>query len=1437
MELEDYHGAYVELLNRAWIIFSDYPPIDPAARLENLREIENKALDLYDYILPTYPGARANLMNIAGLAEYMSGVIETGKIDIGEPSTIGEMLSELDQRAQAATSRFSRAGYYFKEALIGLTPGEFSNLEAALLLNDAIASLTAGDYDGYTSSIDRAQKSAIAAESAGLYAVIAGVKAIAGIEGYAENIALLQDAAGVFENLILTGQYAANDHLMNILYNRTIEYHLNHGDYFAAIRYYEALKKIAQISTFMPFSSAFYNSDLFKANFNLLIQYQQELLKLESKKRRLNASGAAGSISLKEVNDEILGKRGRFMEIRQDLKDIDPIAYSALVFDVPSIVGTLKLIPADEICIVPYKRSKGYVSWICGKDTMECAFADNMDELAGKLQLYIKEDCEVINIASIGSISDEIARMIHIKYPGIPIKRSYSLSDAYEEKIKDIRSADGVLIIRGEGYVLSDIFAHEIGARIVECNPGILDTDLSGYGWIIIDGRLQKDENNFLLSFWKETNSRPERNSPAALYMKDLPKLRNNAFGILALNSEGHLRAEERAIALRSANGAGASAVIMVDRISDNLVLETGLRDFLAGLGEKAPIESFNRAFADKADYAEKYAISYYGERGWRRTAEEAEFEKLFSQYLLAANQYFLNKKWAMARKFYNSALEISKRKGISVSGRSQALDRLLESYRQTERFDAVLLKQLPEYARIYEESGDIAKAASLYHDAARLEYGQGKYHSAIEYANILIEKSGKIDNDTLKSAGYSIRGRSRFQTGDLDAALRDLKTAVEILPGGELDERTFSLRLDLAGIFNMGESYDQSASILDSLENYITDKTANKEIYAQLLVEKSKYYIGTYRNAAAKKNLEKIAGWDNNNPEAELLMGRICLIREEPDSARAFTLKAEKMAGGRSNPLLTRDYHELLGDIYRHSGMLEEARIQYDLAKNAIKDFKYPQPGDLLEYKLILSQNGGRVGSDSLYKNLISSASDRVRNLCRYQLGYAALSNGDRPLADSMFNSILISGDQFSEFYLKWRAYFNLGLISDGMNKTRYFKLAEDSIMKLIGESDYITRHYGFHEDRADPYNVLADMKLSQNEPDSALDYMEKGFAQRISGSHFAFGEFDSTENAFLDMMFSGGNGEPEKGIDMSAINVIKSDEKYAVLWGGTPRTIGDLRQRLKDDESVLRFYERDDGFLVAYIDRDTVAINEYHIDREDLARSLEKMSDVLSNQLRADSVMEKWYLDLIYPFEQLLLEKNKLLIIPDGPMYFFPFEALKMPEGDYLSEIYSLNRHAFLPAEYPPEVSTPARPVLTAGRDSGSENRLVDYIAEPLAKRSIGNFAAVAFYSGEFSVFEESGALSSEILCEIKPFSVRRYKKLQLQTVMAGRAGNHGFGYSLWELPDEARSAYYWKFLTSLAGGRGFWKSNGSARSYLYGHYEGLPYFWGGNIYVNLN
>jgi len=595
---------------------------------------------------------------------------------------------------------------------------------------------------------------------------------------------------------------------------------------------------------------------------------------------------------------------------------------------------------------------------------------------------------------------------------------------------------------------------------------------------------------------------------------------------------------------------------------------------------------------------------------------------------------------------------------------------------------------------------------------------------------------------------------------------------------------------------------------------------------------------MATFRNELAKRHLQDVLSIDRSDSQARLLLGKIFLMQGDPDSALIYAREGLSFIRRKRERLLLKDAHELLGDINRLAGQNGEAVTHYNLAYDIIKDYRYGEVVDLIRYKQALVAEADFVARDSLYARIAIEADSRfVKDLCIYQLASNSIKEKNNSKTLLYFGKVAESNDYNSLRFLRWRALYNMGLVYESDDRERLLKHAEKICGNYPPEPDYIKDYYDLNEERADLFFMLAEIYSRRGDLTAAVNCMETGFSARICGRHFSVGCLDSAENDILDNSVAGPPDSVAPREEEEVDARIYHDSRYRVLWGTRADSVEAFQSTMDVNEAALRFYRIDSSYMAVYLAADSIGIIKYEFNGNDLRETLTDIGDLMANQSRADSVLEKWYTAIIGPFESLLLSKEKIDLIPDGFLHLFPLEALKMPQGDYLSEMFTVERLISLRRESSDEIGegVSIAPIFTASYNP--DIRYAQYMVEPFSRPTESPDYGARFYAGGFSFFQDSSEGQPGLVCAVRAFKEKDLSDLALQAFLSLREGNDGFAYPIWDVSDEVKSTYYWNLVKNLSEGAGFWKSWNNSRSYLFGHFEGLPYYWGANVYVSLN
>ncbi len=339
------------------------------------------------------------------------------------------------------------------------------------------------------------------------------------------------------------------------------------------------------------------------------------------------------------------------------------------------------------------------------------------------------------------------------------------------------------------------------------------------------------------------------------------------------------------------------------------------------------------------------------------------------------------------------------------------------------------------------------------------------------------------------------------------------------------------------------------------------------------------------------------------------------------------------------------------------------------------------------------------------------------------------------------------------------------------------------------------------------------------------------------MAALHLSSGIFDYKETKLIDDYLQIMEQDPGTSFRAIIADFLSGQPRYGVLWGEPESSVESLRRNLNISQGVIRFYRRPSGMILFYVDSDTISYNIIEVDHEDISKTLRLLPEMLRYQAKADSILEEWYAAMILPFEDLMEKREEILLVPDGAFVQFPLEALKRPDADYLAEMFSLTRSVHLPSKFPEEISRRLMPCFAESGEGGYDitmgivNSLSEAVGDCLGRED--NF--IRFSPDRYSVNGDN--LKGAVLCYIKPARFDGDSNWLLETLRARRDGYGGAIKTLWEIPNQALSHYYWIFLDNLRQGNSLRRSHGAAASYVYGRYRGVPYYWAYSAPYNLN
>jgi CHAT domain-containing protein len=198
-------------------------------------------------------------------------------------------------------------------------------------------------------------------------------------------------------------------------------------------------------------------------------------------------------------------------------------------------------------------------------------------------------------------------------------------------------------------------------------------------------------------------------------------------------------------------------------------------------------------------------------------------------------------------------------------------------------------------------------------------------------------------------------------------------------------------------------------------------------------------------------------------------------------------------------------------------------------------------------------------------------------------------------------------------------------------------------------------------------------------------------------------------------------------------------------------PLTVDEIRRTLDPGTLALSFLVAPETTYLFVLERDAdIVVHALDVDEATLEqqvhRFFEQLHGAMAGRAQASvAELASWlYKKLLHEVAGRVAASERLLVLPDGPLFYLPFSALVGPDGKYLVEsravhtVVSATTYAELVRRRPASVRGPARvaafgdPLYPAVRDGGEEAAPASAIVRRAVEREIFGGLAALPHSG---------------------------------------------------------------------------------------------------------
>ncbi len=287
------------------------------------------------------------------------------------------------------------------------------------------------------------------------------------------------------------------------------------------------------------------------------------------------------------------------------------------------------------------------------------------------------------------------------------------------------------------------------------------------------------------------------------------------------------------------------------------------------------------------------------------------------------------------------------------------------------------------------------------------------------------------------------------------------------------------------------------------------------------------------------------------------------------------------------------------------------------------------------------------------------------------------------------------------------------------------------------------------------------------------AIDTIESMHGHSTGGQvHF----FDERSEAYAEMaLVTMGEGRIEEAFQYAEryrsrvlIDVLRSDRSHDSTERGTlPRaTVREIASHLPREAVLVEWLVTEEKTYAFVIAGEKIEVRAIDVGRDELARRAESFRELLAGR-RPDfrKSARALHQTLIAPVADLLAKRRTWILVPDGPLWNLPFQALLDPRGTYLAEqaaiVYAPSVAAWMEMSRDPQAAMTGdrRDLLAFGNPTTPAAAGVEGMRSslgPLPEAEMEVKSAARFYGADSEVYVRDEATEERFKAEAPRFRV---------------------------------------------------------------------------------
>lgn len=617
-------------------------------------------------------------------------------------------------------------------------------------------------------------------------------------------------------------------------------------------------------------------------------------------------------------------------------------------------------------------------------------------------------------------------------------------------------------------------------------------------------------------------------------------------------------------------------------------------------------------------------------------------------------------------------------------------------------------------------KSQNLSEQESLLWYLGEIAEKLGANEQAIEYNKQLLDLSRKINDDSSELRALERISKSYMVLADYQQAIKTIEDYLTITKARRLTKNEGLAYLQLGDIYLAKGDYNNALLIYQKVKTMNIVSAETYQRFGRLWGEQG-YFQKALDNLLTAKNLEKYAVNKDFTAEIDRDLGVVYLNLRSFGLAYGYLLSSYEAYSKDNNLSEVNQVAFYLGKMSYEMGEINDANqyftssldffrksenklmldeILIDLGKTKYQEKNFAEAKSYYSEAIKIEQENGYSRNHALtlfYLGKIETTQQNYGKAIKYFQE-----------SQDLFNELGIYRYSPSVLYAIGKAFENNNQPDDAINA---YKKAIDYVNDFSYSLLPVELKTLYIKDFENLYTDLGNLLIERNEPENAFYYLEMNKARSLkdllAGAEYSYNTPDFTDTISINPIINSFNiqradiyllrknifdisqsdeenyeklpelrdqltflqySQQELLSEMSIQNSYRDSNKSQVYL-----TLADVQSSLNGDTTLLEYFFFKNQLLIYIVEKDNLNIQIVNVDEAEVRNAIKNSYSYNDFDSSLENGTNPLYSYLITPIEKYLHNK-KLIIVPQGQLFYIPFAALKSNDG-YLIDKFEIS------------------------------------------------------------------------------------------------------------------------------------------------------------------